>query len=113
MPAQTAHDQGYLVKHLLSGLPNVTDRVRAMRAGRPHLNAEDRKSEMIASQEAYIKARGRAPRCTAHCPGTLWWQVSCAQGHAGVIKCTSFHKRRISRGSQIGLHILYDTMCSK
>jgi hypothetical protein len=53
---QTAHDQGYLVKHLLSGLPNVTERVKAMRAGRAHLNAEDRKSEMIASQEAYIKA---------------------------------------------------------
>ena len=57
MVPQTAHDQGYIVKHLLSGLPNVTDRVRAMRAGRPHVNAEERKHEMMASQEAYIKAR--------------------------------------------------------
>lgn len=53
---QTAHDQGYLVKHLLSGLPNVAERVKNMRQAR-NGTAEDNKNRMFASQEAYIKVQ--------------------------------------------------------
>ena len=52
---QTAHDQGYIVKHLLAGLPSVTERVKAMRQGRNGNNVDDAKNRMFASQEAYIK----------------------------------------------------------
>lgn len=31
---KTAHEPGYLVKHLLAGLPPVTERVKLMRAGK-------------------------------------------------------------------------------
>ena len=53
--AQTAHDPQYLVKHLLSDLPAVTERVKAMRQARGGGNAEDNKNRMFASQEAYLK----------------------------------------------------------
>ncbi|BDA42758.1 probable serine/threonine-protein kinase OSR1 at N-terminal half [Coccomyxa sp. Obi] len=52
---KTAHDQGYIVKHLLAGLPSVTERVKAMRQGRNGNNVDDAKNRMFASQEAYIK----------------------------------------------------------
>ena len=54
---QTAHDPQYLVKHLLSDLPAVTERVKAMRQARGGGNAEDNKNRMFASQEAYLKVR--------------------------------------------------------
>jgi hypothetical protein len=43
------------VKHLLSGLPNVAERVKAMRQSKNANAAEDNKNRMFASQEAYIK----------------------------------------------------------
>lgn len=52
---QTAHDQGYIVKHLLAGLPQVTERVKTMRQGRNGNMSEEAKDRMFASQEAYIK----------------------------------------------------------
>ncbi|CAL5219491.1 g1332 [Coccomyxa viridis] len=52
---KTAHDPQYLVKHLLSDLPAVTERVKAMRQARGGGNAEDNKNRMFASQEAYLK----------------------------------------------------------
>ncbi len=52
---QTAHDPQYLVKHLLSELPAVTERVKAMRQARGGNNVEDNKNRMFASQEAYLK----------------------------------------------------------
>ena len=52
---QTAHDPQYLVKHLLSELPAVTERVKAMRQARGGTNVEDNKNRMFASQEAYLK----------------------------------------------------------
>ena len=54
-PMQTAHDPQYLVKHLLSELPAVTERVKAMRQARGGNNVEDNKNRMFASQEAYLK----------------------------------------------------------
>jgi hypothetical protein len=54
---QTAHDQGYIVKHLLAGLPQVTERVKTMRQGRNGNMSEEAKDRMFASQEAYIKVR--------------------------------------------------------
>ena len=56
---QTAHDPQYLVKHLLSDLPAVTERVKSMRQARGGGNVEDNKNRMFASQEAYLKV---------HCP---------------------------------------------
>ena len=55
LPMQTAHDPQYLVKHLLSELPAVTERVKAMRQARGGTNVEDNKNRMFASQEAYLK----------------------------------------------------------
>ncbi len=55
LPVQTAHDPQYLVKHLLSDLPAVTERVKAMRQARGGSNVEDNKNRMFASQEAYLK----------------------------------------------------------
>ncbi|CAK0760674.1 hypothetical protein CVIRNUC_002790 [Coccomyxa viridis] len=52
---KTAHDPQYLVKHLLSELPAVTERVKAMRQARGGNNVEDNKNRMFASQEAYLK----------------------------------------------------------
>ncbi|KAK9909926.1 hypothetical protein WJX75_009604 [Coccomyxa subellipsoidea] len=52
---KTAHDQGYIVKHLLAGLPQVTERVKTMRQGRNGNMSEEAKDRMFASQEAYIK----------------------------------------------------------
>jgi len=52
---QTAHDPQYLVKHLLSDLPAVTERVKSMRQARGGGNVEDNKNRMFASQEAYLK----------------------------------------------------------
>jgi len=60
---QTAHDQGYLVKHLLNNLPDVTARVKAMLQGRGGMNMEDNRNRMIESQEAYIQVGGS---CCGH-----------------------------------------------
>lgn len=60
LSVQTAHDQGYLVKHLLNGLPSVTERVKNMRQGRNNGTADDQKNRMFASQEAYIKVSALA-----------------------------------------------------
>ena len=60
-PVQTAHDPQYLVKHLLSDLPAVTERVKSMRLARSGGAAEDNKNRMFASQEAYLKVIARLP----------------------------------------------------
>ncbi len=80
--AQTAHDQGYIVKHLLAGLPQVTERVKAMRQGRNGNMADDAKDRMFASQEAYIKVRTSllGQYLASHPIGHLWNQGSAVLG---------------------------------
>lgn len=53
---KTAHEPGYLVKHLLGSLPAVVDRVKLMRKGQaPNGSQEDNFAKMAQSQEAYIR----------------------------------------------------------
>ena len=47
---QTAHDPGYLVKHLLSGLPPVVERVKRMRGGTAPNSCDENHSKMMQSQ---------------------------------------------------------------
>ncbi|KAK9817257.1 hypothetical protein WJX72_011944 [[Myrmecia] bisecta] len=52
---KTAHDPSYLVKHLLAGLPPVTERVRLMRTGKAPNTCVDNQEKMAQSQEAYVR----------------------------------------------------------
>lgn len=47
---QSAHDSSYLVKHLLAGMPPVTERVKQMRQGRAPNSQSDVQSRNIQSQ---------------------------------------------------------------
>ena len=52
---QTAHEPGYLVKHLLGSLPPVVDRVKLMRKGQaPNGSQEDNFAKMAQSQVKFI-----------------------------------------------------------
>ena len=52
---QTAHEAGYLVKHLIGGLPPVVERVRLMRKGQaPNGSMEDNFAKMAQSQVCYM-----------------------------------------------------------
>lgn len=50
-----AHDNLYLVKNLLAGMPQVTERVAQMRQGRAPRNQADNQARNLQSQEAYVK----------------------------------------------------------
>lgn len=53
---KTAHEPTYLVKHLLAGLPPVTERVRLMRTGKGGVPSLQQNQHMAAqSQEAYVR----------------------------------------------------------
>ena len=47
---KTAHEPSYLVKHLLAGLPPVTERVRLMRAGKGNHTARENQAMAAQSQ---------------------------------------------------------------
>eukprot|EP00891_Asterochloris_glomerata_P007781 jgi/Astpho2/7781/Aster-06073 len=51
---KTAHDPGYLVKHLLSGLPPVVERVKRMRGGTAPNNCDENHSKMMQSQPCHL-----------------------------------------------------------
>jgi len=52
---KTAHEPSYLVKHLLSGLPPVTERVRLMRSGKGGVPSHQNQHMAVQSQEAYVR----------------------------------------------------------
>ena len=58
---QTAHDAAYLVKHLLAGMPAVTERVQQMRAGRAPQSQSDNQARNIQSQACSPALRRRLP----------------------------------------------------
>jgi len=47
---KTAHEPSYLVKHLLSGLPPVTERVRLMRSGKGGVPSHQNQHMAVQSQ---------------------------------------------------------------
>ena len=51
---KTAHEPGYLAKHLLSGLPPVTERVRLMRSGHAPAGRADNLAQAAQSQVQII-----------------------------------------------------------
>ena len=58
---KTAHEPGYLVKHLLAGLPPLTDRVQIMRTGRApagHTIVENR--DMAAQSQVSLQQHTQA-----------------------------------------------------
>ena len=49
---KTAHEAAYLVKHLLAGLPPVTERVRIMRTGKGGVPSLHENQHMAAQSQA-------------------------------------------------------------
>ena len=73
---KTAHEPSYLVKHLLAGLPPVTERVRLMRAGKGNHSARENQAMAAQSQVRPLPASlgTAAPKvsgCTQRVPGCL------------------------------------------
>ena len=103
---KTAHEPSYLVKHLLAGLPPVTERVRLMRAGKGNHTA--RENQAMAAQSQVPSPPGQpgiappdASGCTpanhrtcrtclptVHPEGSSWYWQGCAS-HPPSGSCVS------------------------
>ena len=106
------------MKHLLSDLPAVTERVKSMRQARGGGGVEDNKNRMFASQEAYLKVCQTVLMATALLAGSSGATglvasrlLSCiAQASLSLLRrLTSHDSQRQSWHKPCPAHLLHDS----